>query len=260
MKKIIGGLREGKRQHRSTTALFLCAGTGQKVISAMTSGEVPDLFPPTPPKFVALFAWQGKLIDVSDIVETQKEQYTETACCSAQCYNNRENSEAFTAYQLPARPLIFHVWKSLVEKAGYKLATRPRLGMLFGISSSRCKTNYAPKASAASMASGMQISANGVDPNAFFNNFLIAYGGADIVTKDGRLHLDDAKVKEAVIKSLSYPAKTYKEGYCASGGDQLERRGRQQRVSFKADRDGPRRYDFDRGRHVCRQGRPTTIS
>ena len=42
----------------------------QKVISAMTSGEVPDLFPANPAEVVALFAWQGKLIDVSDIVET----------------------------------------------------------------------------------------------------------------------------------------------------------------------------------------------
>jgi multiple sugar transport system substrate-binding protein len=60
----------------------------QKVISAMTSGVVPDLFPSNPAEVVALFAWQGKLTDVSDVVETQKGQYSETALLSAQCYNN----------------------------------------------------------------------------------------------------------------------------------------------------------------------------
>jgi multiple sugar transport system substrate-binding protein len=60
----------------------------QKVISAMTSGAVPDLFPANPAEVVALFAWQGKLIDVSDVVETQKAQYSDTALLSANCYNN----------------------------------------------------------------------------------------------------------------------------------------------------------------------------
>src|SRR5271166_6785406 len=36
----------------------------QKVISAMTSGEVPDMFPANPAEIGALFAWQGKLVDV----------------------------------------------------------------------------------------------------------------------------------------------------------------------------------------------------
>ena len=46
-----------------------------------------------------------------------------------------------------------------------------------------------------------------------FNQFLIAYGGRNIVTKDGKLHLDDPKVKEAAIKALAYPATAYKEGF-----------------------------------------------
>jgi multiple sugar transport system substrate-binding protein len=46
----------------------------QKVISAMTSGEVPDLFSANPPEMTALFAWQGELADVSDVVDTQKLQ------------------------------------------------------------------------------------------------------------------------------------------------------------------------------------------
>ena len=33
---------------------------------------------------------------------------------------------------------------------------------------------------------GLQVTTNGVDPNNTFHYFLIAYGGQDIVTKDGR--------------------------------------------------------------------------
>ncbi len=57
----------------------------QKIISAMTSGVVPDLFQNNPFEIVALFAWEDKLVDVSDVVATQKEQYTEASVLSAYC-------------------------------------------------------------------------------------------------------------------------------------------------------------------------------
>jgi multiple sugar transport system substrate-binding protein len=189
----------------------------QKVISAMTSGEVPDLFPANPAEVVALFAWQGKLIDVSDIVESQKEQYNDTALLSAQCYNNQTKQRSFYGVPTTGATFIFHVWKSLVETAGYKLADTPKTWDAFWDFFKPVQDRLRAQGKRGVYGIGMQISANGVDPNALFNNFLIAYGGADIVTKDGRLHLDDAKVKEAVVKSLSYPAKTYKEGYVPPG-------------------------------------------
>src|SRR5215472_8440615 len=57
----------------------------QKIISAMTSGEVPDLFQNNPGEIIALFAWDDKLVDLTDVVESQKEEYTETALLSAYC-------------------------------------------------------------------------------------------------------------------------------------------------------------------------------
>jgi len=64
---------------------------------------------------------------------------------------------------------------------------------------------------------GLNVTTNGVDPNNVFNYFLIAYGGQDIITKDGKLHLDDPKVREAAIKALTYPATAYTEGFVPPG-------------------------------------------
>src|SRR5580692_10252749 len=44
----------------------------QKIISAITSGVVPDLFQNNPFEIVALYAWDDKLVNVSDFVATQK--------------------------------------------------------------------------------------------------------------------------------------------------------------------------------------------
>src|SRR5262250_96879 len=46
---------------------------------------------------------------------------------------------------------------------------------------------------------------------------MIAYGGLGIVSPDGRLHLDDPRVREAVINALTYPTTAYKEGFVPPG-------------------------------------------
>src|SRR5262252_8385244 len=49
----------------------------QKIVAAVQSGIVPDLFRDNPNEIVALYAWDDKLVDMTDVVETQKEEYTE---------------------------------------------------------------------------------------------------------------------------------------------------------------------------------------
>src|SRR5207302_6903025 len=66
-------------------------------------------------------------------------------------------------------------------------------------------------------AMGFQLNTTGNDSNSLFNSFLIANGGQDIVTNDGKLHLDDPKVREAAVKALTYPATAYKEGFVPPG-------------------------------------------
>src|SRR5215472_4704525 len=60
----------------------------QKIVAAVQSGVVPDYFPNNPGEIIALYAWDDKFVDVSDVVETQREEYTETALLTAYCYNN----------------------------------------------------------------------------------------------------------------------------------------------------------------------------
>ena len=67
----------------------------QKIVSAVTSGEVPDLFQNTPGEIIALWAWDDKFVDVSDVVATQKEEFTETALLTAYCYNNVKRERSY---------------------------------------------------------------------------------------------------------------------------------------------------------------------
>ena len=189
----------------------------QKIVSAITSGEVPDLFTATPAEIVALYAWQGKLVDVADVVETQRSQYSETALLSAQCYNSITKRRGFYGVPYTGAVLPNHIWKPLVEKAGYKMEDIPKTWDAYYDFFKGVQKKLRAQGMRNVYGLGFQITANGVDPNSLYNYFLIANGGQDIVTNDGRLHLDEPKVKAAVIKALTYPATAYKEGFVPPG-------------------------------------------
>src|SRR2546429_702207 len=55
----------------------------QKAVSAITSGVVPDIMETADLEFAALQSWDDKLLDVGDIVETQKKDFVKIAVDSS---------------------------------------------------------------------------------------------------------------------------------------------------------------------------------
>src|SRR5215468_2984787 len=185
----------------------------QKIISAITSGVVPDLFQNNPFEIVALLAWDDKLADVSDVVSTQKEEYTEAALLSAYCFNRIEKRRSFYGVPYTASVSGNHIWGSLVQKAGYTIEDIPKTWDAFYDFFKGVQKKLREQGMRHVYGLGFQVTTNGADPNSTFNNFLIANGGQNIVTSDGKLHLDDPQVREAAIKALTYPTTAYKEGF-----------------------------------------------
>jgi len=189
----------------------------QKIVAAVQSGIVPDVFPATPGEIIALHAWDDKLVDVTDVVETQKSRYLETALLNTYCYNNVTKKRSYYGVQFSNDTLPNHIWRPLVEKAGFTMEDLPRTWDAFYDFFKEVQKKLRAQGVRNVYGLGLNVTTNGVDPNNVFNYFLIAYGGGDIVTKDGKLHLDDPKVKEAVVKALTYPATAYKEGFVPPG-------------------------------------------
>ena len=189
----------------------------QKIVAAVQSGIVPDLFLNNPAEIIALYAWDDKLVDVTDVVDTQKSQYTDTALLNSYCYNTVGKKRSFYGVPFTQAALPNHIWRSLVEKAGYTLEDIPKTWDAYYDFFKEVHKKLRAQGMRNVYGMGLNVTTNGVDPNNVFNYFLIAYGGQDIVTKDGKLHLDDPKVKEAAIKALTYPATAYKDGFVPPG-------------------------------------------
>src|SRR5947207_6412403 len=185
----------------------------QKIISALTSGVVPDLFDSNPAEIVQLYGWQDRWVDVSDVVETQRSQFSETALLAAQAYNNVTKKRATYGVPLRAAVVPCHIWKSLVKKAGMKIEDIPKTWDAYFDFFKKVQDNLRKQGERKVYGLGFQVTTNAVEPYTPFMASLVAHGGQDIVTKDGKLHLDDPKVKEAAIKSAAYLGGAYRDDY-----------------------------------------------
>jgi len=185
----------------------------QKIISAITSGVVPDVIYATPPEVLPLQAWEDRLVDVSDVVETQKSKMLPVAVACATAYNNVTKKHSIYGVPFEGSVVPFHIWRTLVEKAGFKEADIPNTWDKFIDFFLPIQQELKKKGMRHTYATGFVVSTIGNDPTNTFVQFLIAYGGQDIVTKDGKFHGSEPKIREALIQALTRLSKLYKDGY-----------------------------------------------
>jgi len=186
----------------------------QKTVSALTSGDVPDLiFMDAPSAVLPQNAWDDKLVDVSDVVSRYESQLTESVKTCATFYNKVTRKRSYYLCPVKQGASPFHVWGDLVEKAGMNLSDAPKTwdGLWNFLADTQAPLRA--KGMRKIFALGLQITTVGPnDGNNLFAHFLIANGGQDIVTFDGKLHTDDPKVREAAIKSVEFMTGLYKRG------------------------------------------------
>jgi len=192
----------------------------QKMVSALTSGDVPDIMShdTQDATVVPQNAWKDKLVDLSDIVDPLKDKLHPTAYLASHYYNSVTKKRG--AYQAPFKTatLPFHIWRPLVEKAGLKVENAPKTWDAFWDFFKPTQEKLRGQGLRGVYSLGLQATTNGpADGNNMFNYFLAAYGGYDIITPDGKPHLDDPKVKAAVVKGITYITTAFKQGYVPPG-------------------------------------------
>jgi len=189
----------------------------QKAVSAITSGIVPDILETADLEFASMHSWDDKLLDVGDIVEPLKKDYIPIAIDSCFLYNGVTKKRAYTVVPLRVTGWPFHIWRPMVEKAGYKISDLPNTWDAFLDFFMPVQDGLRKQGSRNVYAYGYQLTANGVDPIATYNAFLIAYGGKDLVTPDGRLNTNDAQIRAAAARAIERLTTPFKKGYVPPG-------------------------------------------
>ena len=188
------------------------AAQRQKEIAAITSGVVPDIINLGDYFFGVLSAWKDQLVDLTDVIDTQKSLFTPASLGYGYAYNNVAKKRGYYILPLKAAVTPFHAWKSLIEKAGYKTSDIPKTWDAFLDFFAQVAEKLRAQGRRNIYGYSIQISAAGFDVVAQFDHVMIAYGGKDLFTSDGKVHTDDPQVREAAIKSVEWLTRAYKKG------------------------------------------------
>ena len=171
----------------------------QKTVSALTSGDVPDLvFMDAPSTILPQNAYDDKLVDVTDVVEPYKSQLSATAITGSTFMNKVTKQRSFYLCPIKQGATPFHLWGDLVQRAGFKLDDAPKTWDAFWKFFMQIPAPLRSKGMRRIYSLGLQITTVGPnDGNNVFQHFLIANGGKDILTEDGKLHVDRPEIREA---------------------------------------------------------------
>jgi multiple sugar transport system substrate-binding protein len=152
--------------------------------------------------------WRGKLMDVSDIVESRKANYGDDAIASARLYGDRDKHY----YGVPIGQSTTHIyyWKDLLKQAGYQPADIPTDwdGFWSFWKTAQMRLN---KQGQKIYGLGLPISAGAIDTYYIFEHILNAYD-VQILDDGGQLRVDLPEVRQGISRCLDWYTQFYREG------------------------------------------------
>ena len=118
-----------KQTGNKVDLLFLPVGdVTAKIVSGMTTGDVPDLIYSDTGQnlIVPQAAWNDKLVDMTDVVESQKDNFLQTALDSASFYNNVTKKRSYYGVPVKSATVMIEVWRPMLEEVGFHDADIPK--------------------------------------------------------------------------------------------------------------------------------------
>jgi len=192
---------------------------GPKITSALIARRVPDVafcffndFHISP-----RFAWDGKLADVSDLINDMKPRYIESHMTTGRLFNKAENKWSYYAIPIEAQALGTHYWKDLVKEAGLdpdpkKIPMTWKEHWAFWKKVQTTLRKKDPAKYGKIYGIGMTSSSRSTDTIYNFEQYLLAHRG-EVISPDGKVIAGEAKNREAITKVLTFFTSIYNEGY-----------------------------------------------
>ncbi len=180
----------------------------------LQGGVAPDIFMSFKAESTLnpTLAWEGKLIDVADIIKPVREIYEPGALATAYYYNNAEQKQSYYAVPIHRAALHVYYWKDLVEKTGRTAADIPRdwdgfwqfwLDVAADLKTQHQQTIFPI---------GLPLSVEAGDTYQAFEHILEAYD-VKLVDEEGNLLVDNPQVRQGIIQCLDWYTQFYLQGY-----------------------------------------------
>ncbi|NET56069.1 MAG: carbohydrate ABC transporter substrate-binding protein [Symploca sp. SIO2E6] len=184
-----------------------------EIINALEEGNPPDILfsERTDFTFGPSWAWEGKLADVSDVIEPVKDSYSSSAIASVYLYNRAKGKRSYYAVPLKQQTIHIHYWRSLLSKAGIEEEI-PQEWNAFWEFWKQAQDSLRQQGQQDIYGIGLPMSADSSDTYFAFEQALEAYD-VQLLDKNGQLLLNNAQVRQGLITTLDWYTSFYQEGY-----------------------------------------------
>ncbi|MGH6905234.1 MAG: ABC transporter substrate-binding protein, partial [Geminicoccaceae bacterium] len=184
------------------------------IAAALEEGQPPDFaFGTRIGAYIGKWAFDDRLVDLTDAIGHFSDLFDPEALAWWIRLNQKTAQRALYALPWGRSTDHVHVWKSLLEQAGFKLADIPKEWNAFW--SFWCD-QVQPAVRRATgrddiWGVGLNMSGEASDTQYQFFQFLAAYN-AHYVTADGRLVIDDPAIRHRVIEATDAYTSVYRKG------------------------------------------------
>lgn len=210
----IVGQWEKKSGSRTELVLLSDDENWQKTIDALAAGNPPDIVYNRRVEFAMSprLAWEGKLADVSDVIEPVKSLYSETALTSVNLYNNAEKKRSYYAVPIQQQTVHIHYWQDLLAEINLKESDIPSEWDNFWQFWQNAQDTIREKNQSKIYGIGLAMSAASNDTFYEFEQALEAYD-VKLLDENGKLLIDKPEVRQGIITALNWITSLYKDGY-----------------------------------------------
>jgi multiple sugar transport system substrate-binding protein len=185
-----------------------------KTVAALDSGTPPDVAYSDTYDVQAggKWAFEGKLEDLSDILTPIKSEFAPNTLETAYLMNGETKKKGYYGFPLKQQTMHVQIWSDMLEKAGFKVSDIPTTWKEYwSFWCDKVQPAYRKASGSRAYGIGMPMGVESTDSLQSFYTFMDAYN-VKLVDDDGKLLVDDPKVKKGLIGALKDYTDPYLKG------------------------------------------------
>jgi multiple sugar transport system substrate-binding protein len=185
-----------------------------KTVAALDSGTVPDVAYSDTYDVQAggKWAFEGKLEDLSDILLPMKSAFAPNTLETAYLYNDQTKKKGYYGFPLKQQSMHVQIWGDMLQQAGFQPSDIPtKWADYWSFWCDKVQPGIRKATGNRIYGVGQPMGVESTDSFQSFYTFMDAYD-VKLVDDDGKLTVDDPKVRDGLIHALKDYTDTYIKG------------------------------------------------
>ena len=185
-----------------------------KSVAAMDAGTPPDVSYADVYDFqvAAKWAYEGKLEDLSSVIDPLRAKFEPTALSTTFLYNNTTQSRAYYAFPIKQQTMHIQYWKDMLGEAGFKDTDIPKDWKgYWDFWCTKVQDGYRKASGKRGFGTGFPMGVESSDSFYSFLTFMDAYN-VKLVNDSGKLLVDDPAVRAGLITAMTDYTSVYTKG------------------------------------------------